>query len=303
MSNKNSIVIIMNRSPIFLTFILIVLTSTQLANANFFQNLDLFQRQNATSNISYGSHALQKLDLYLPKTNSVESLEHDRAPILLLVHGGAWMFGDKSHKRLIQNKTTYWNERGWLVVSVNYRLVPEVTVQQQTQDIADALSFVQKNAPRWKADAQRVVIMGYSAGAHLVTLLSTQPEWITTFPQPWKATIALDSAAYDLEAIMSNQHARLYDHAFGTSVEYWRLVSPQAQLKQKLPAFLAVCSTVRADQPCLEAYTFTQQAKALGTTTAFLQIPLSHAEINRDLGKNNDYTQQVDQFMQQQIKD
>lgn len=286
----------------FFALFLLMLMGTQLCYADFFQNLEIFQRKNTTSNIAYGSDALQKLDVYLPKSRTQKSSNQTLAPILLVVHGGAWSIGDKAHQGLIQHKADYWNKQGWVVISVNYRLVPSVTVQQQTQDIADALNFVQNNASNWQADPQKIMIMGHSAGAHLVTLLSTRPKWISNFPQPWKATIALDSAAYDVEAIMSNQHAQFYDRVFGSSLEDWRLVSPKAQLKHSLPAFLAVCSTIRPDQPCVQAHSFLQHAKDLGTTTTFLPLPLSHAEINRDLGQNNDYTHQVDQFMQQHLQ-
>jgi len=286
----------------FFALFLLMLMGTQLCYADFFQNLEIFQRKNTTSNIAYGLDALQKLDVYLPKSRAQKSSNQTLAPILMIVHGGAWSIGDKSHQGLIQHKATYWNQQGWIVISVNYRLVPKVTVQQQTQDIADALNFVQKNASNWQADSHKIIMMGHSAGAHLVTLLSTHPEWISNFPKPWKATIALDSAAYDVEAIMSNQHSQFYDRVFGPSKENWRLVSPKVQLKHSLPAFLAVCSTIRPNQPCIQAHSFIQQAKALGTSTAYLPLPLSHAEINRNLGQNNDYTRQVDQFIQQNIK-
>ena len=285
-----------------ITFCLFVLFNTATAYANFFQNLEIFRPKNTIRNIAYGPDTLQKLDLYLPKSNHSNQKNQKLAPILMIVHGGAWSIGDKSHQNLIQHKASYWNQQGWVVISVNYRLVPKVTVQQQTQDIADALSYVQKNALHWQADNHKIVIMGHSASAHLVTLLSTHPDWISNFPQPWKATIALDSAVYDLETLMSRPHAQFYDRVFGASKENWRLVSPKVQLKHSLPAFLAVCSTIRPDQPCVQAHSFIQQAKVLGTSTAYLPLPLSHAEINRNLGQDNDYTHQVDQFMQQQLK-
>ena len=291
----------MKLRPPFALFLLLLL-NIQLSYANFFQNLEIYQRKNSTSNLAYGSDALQKIDVYLPKLSAPKTENHQLAPILLVVHGGAWSMGDKSRSGLIQHKANYWNQAGWVVISVNYRLVPNVTVQQQTQDIADALSFVQKNASNWQADADKIIIMGHSAGAHLVTLLSTHPKWITNFPKPWKATIALDSAAYDVEAIMSNQHAQLYNRAFGASVEHWRLVSPKTQLSHALPAFLAVCSTVRPDQPCIQAQAFTEQAKTFGTITQLLPISMTHIEINRNLGLNNDYTRQINQFMQQQLQ-
>jgi acetyl esterase/lipase len=293
----------MNFKQAIYTYILVCFSfHSSYSYADFFQNLNLLQWQNTTMNIPYGTHSLQKLDLYLPTPKAKQTLNQRFAPILVIVHGGAWRIGDKSHNRVVQNKAAYWNTQGWLVISVNYRLVPEVSVQQQTQDIADALRFVQSHAASWQADPQHIVIMGHSAGAHLVTLLSTQPAWIIRYPQPWKATIALDSAAYDLEKLMSGQHATIYDPVFGTSVDYSHAVSPQHQIRQALPAFLAVCSTLRPDQPCNQAQAFTEKAKALGTTTQLLPISMTHTKINRNLGLNNSYTQQVHQFIQQQLQ-
>ena len=140
--------------------------------------------------------------------------------------------------------------------------------------------------------------MGHSAGAHLVSLLSTRPAWLTSQPQAWRTTIALDSAAYDIEKIMQARHARFYDQAFGNQPSNWKALSPTLQLHQALPNFLAVCSTTRPDQPCIQAQQFVQQAQRLGTQAQLLALPLSHIEINRSLGKNNEYTEVVNQFIQ-----
>ena len=69
-------------------------------------------------------------------------------------------------------------------------------------------------------------------------------------------------------------------------------------IHQSLPAFLAVCSTIRPDQPCIQARQFIQQAQKFGTQTQLLPVRLSHAEINKSLGQTNAYTQAVNQFIQ-----
>lgn len=176
----------MKRIAPLATFCLFVFLNTQTTSANFFQNLEIFRPKNTIHNISYGSDTLQKLDVYLPKSNHSNLKNQKLAPILFIIHGGAWSIGDKSHQGLIQHKATYWNQQGWVVISVNYRLVPKVTVQQQTQDIADALNFVQKNASNWQADNRNIVIMGHSAGAHLVTLLPLTQNGFPTFPNHGK---------------------------------------------------------------------------------------------------------------------
>ncbi|OTG99869.1 alpha/beta hydrolase [Acinetobacter sp. ANC 4973] len=274
--------------------ILILLCCNPTAYPNDFDT-NITTKTQSLKNIAYGHHPQQAMDVYFP----VKALtDKTPAPLIVMVHGGAWSRGDKNNAAVVKNKVDYWTKQNWIFISINYRLVPDVTVQQQTQDIAEALIYIQKQAPNWHADSKRLVLMGHSSGAHLVSLLTTRPLWLTSQPQPWRATVALDSAAYHVEKIMQTRHARLYDQAFGDQPSNWRALSPTFQLQQALPAFLAVCSTTRPDQPCAQAQQFIQQAQKLGTKVQLLPLPLSHIEINKSLGKNNPYTQAVNQFIQ-----
>ncbi|EER58388.1 LipQ, partial [Acidovorax delafieldii 2AN] len=92
--------------------------------------------------------------------------------MVFLVHGGGWRHGDKAHERLVQNKVARWVPRGVVLVSVNYRLLPEAGPDEQLRDVARALATAQRQAPGWGADPQRFLTMGHSAGAHLVALLA-----------------------------------------------------------------------------------------------------------------------------------
>ena len=275
--------------PIFSLLYFYSSTYTHALKPNTFTNVQTLK------NVAYGPHPQQVMDVYFP----VKALtDKTPAPLIVMVHGGAWSRGDKNNASVVKNKMDYWTKQNWIFISINYRLVPDVTVQQQTQDIAEALIYIQKQAPNWHADSKRLVLMGHSSGAHLVSLLTTRPLWLTSQPKPWRATVALDSAAYHVEKIMQTRHARLYDQAFGDQPSNWRALSPTFQLQQALPAFLAVCSTTRPDQPCAQAQQFIQQAQKLGTKVQLLPLPLSHIEINKSLGKNNPYTQAVNQFIQ-----
>ncbi|WP_442769008.1 alpha/beta hydrolase, partial [Acinetobacter bohemicus] len=221
----------------------------------------LLNKTKALKNIAYGSHPQQVMDVYFPTQPLTDKTP---APLIVMVHGGAWTIGDKNKAAVVKNKVDYWSKQGWVFISINYRLVPDATLQQQTQDIAEALIYIQNQAPNWHADSKRLVLMGHSAGAHLVSLLATRPLWLTSQPQPWRATVALDSAAYHVEKIMQNRHSRFYDQAFGDQPSNWKALSPISQLHQALPAFLAVCSTTRPDQPCTQAQQFIQHAQKLG---------------------------------------
>lgn len=244
--------------------------------------------------IAYGSDPLQRMDVYLPLD------QHSQAgarPVIVMVHGGAWRIGDKANRSVVDNKLAHWQDKGWIFISVNYRLLPNASVYQQTEDIALAMQYIQQHAVGWGGNPQQIVLMGHSAGAHLITLLAAQPEWLSVHPQPWWATIALDSAAYDVAQIMSTDHHKLYDPAFGTNPQDWWALSPSVQLKQEMMPFLAVCSTIRPDKPCPQAEQFVILASRLGTEASILPVALSHGEVNQLLGLQNAYTAAVDDFM------
>lgn len=246
----------------------------------------------AIRNLAYGADEKQRLDVYLP----THPLTH--APVIFMVHGGAWRTGDKAMSNVVDNKIARWVPKGVVFVSVNYRLLPEADPLLQTQDVATALTYAQKHAEQWGADASQFVLMGHSAGAHLVSLLAADQRLATQQgAMPWLGTVSLDSAAYDIPQIMAAKHYRFYDKAFGTDAAYWQAASPLQQLKSQPTAFLAVCSTKRPDKPCDQASAFVSQAISRQMKATLQPEALSHKEINQQLGLDNLYTQQVETFL------
>jgi len=240
---------------------------------------------------SYGDHKDQTLDVYAPKNVS-------QAPVILMVHGGAWRFGDKDNKRVVTNKSTRWLAQGYIFISINYRMVPDLNGLQQADDVARALSYAQAHASAWGGDPTKFILMGHSAGAHLVALLNAAPTKAYAFgAKPWLGTVALDSAAYDIPAVMDQDHYRFYDKAFGRDRRTWELSSPYFVITSEARPMLAVCSTKRPDKPCNQVQAFATKAKALNVSVQVLELPLSHAEINEELGLPSVYTDTVERFM------
>jgi len=241
--------------------------------------------------IHYGPGAEQTLDVYRP------AAAHD-APIILMVHGGGWRLGDKAMARMVDSKVQRWVPRGFVFVSIDYGLLPRTTVARQADDVAHAIAFVQQHANDWGGDGDKLLLMGHSAGAHLVALLDAAPQRARAAgARPWLGTIALDSAAYDIPAIMQRRHLPLYDAAFGTDPAQWTALSPLAQLDGAGPPLLAVCSSVRPDDPCADARRFAARAVAFERRVEVLPQALSHAQINATLGAPGAYTDAVEAFM------
>lgn len=241
--------------------------------------------------VAYGPDAAQAMDVYAQRGTR-------GAPVIVMVHGGAWQFGDKASRGVVDAKASRWVARGMVFVSVNYRLLPEARPLEQADDVARALALVQRRAADWGGDGSQVVLMGHSAGAHLVALLTAdRARGDRAGLKPWLGTVALDSAAYDLVRVMERKHYRFYDRAFGADPAYWQAASPTRQLSRPAVPVLAVCSSERQDGACEQARDFAAKVNALGGRAEVLPQARSHREINVELGEDSDYTRQVEAFM------
>jgi len=240
--------------------------------------------------VPYGTDPKQRFDVYLPARAS-------HAPVMFVVHGGGWRRGDKAARAVVENKVARWTRAGFIVISTNYRLLPAADPITQAEDLARAVAFAQRRLPSWGGDPDRMVLVGHSAGAHLVALLATDETLIAhQAARPVIGTIILDSAALDVEELMRSPHLPLYDAAFGTRKVYWRAASPYRQLGAGAAPFLIVCSTLRKES-CPEAARFVKRARAMGVTTQVLQEAMSHRQINEQLGVDGAYSDKVDAFL------
>ena len=241
-------------------------------------------------NVAYGPDKLQAMDVYLPP-------DAKAAPVILMVHGGAWRIGDKQHPPVVENKVARWVPNGFIFVSVNYPMVPDSDPVEQADHIARALAAAQTAAPAWGGDPARFILMGHSAGAHLVSLLNADPSRATRLgAKPWLGTVSLDSGALDVPAIMTHRHARLYDEAFGDDPALWEASSPIHHLTKGSPPWLGVCSSNRRAS-CETNRIYADKSAELGARAEILGEPLSHGEINGELGKPGAYTDAVEAFM------
>lgn len=235
--------------------------------------------------LAYGSAALQRLDYWAGASRN--------APLVMFVHGGGWKRGDKKMMRG-SAKLAHWQAQGYAVASVNYRLVPDATVEQQAADVAAAVAYLKANAGRLGFDGGRIALVGHSAGAHLVALVGTDPQWLRgagLTMNDISGVVPLDGAAYDVPAQMG-ENARLlgdtYKQAFGTDPVRQKALSPTFQAAApNAPAFL-ILHVERRDG--------TAQSKGLGEALRKVGTPANvqgfagrglkgHMEINRKLGE------------------
>jgi acetyl esterase/lipase len=189
------------------------------------------------ADLAYGKDEKQRLDVYAPR-------EAKRAPVIVFVHGGEWAKRDKAE---VSYKPKLLNEKGMVFVSVNYRLSPPAKHPDHVNDIAAAVRWVRDHAGEFGGDPNKIVLMGQSAGCHLVTLVSLDPRYLTKVqmrPAGLRGVVAWSGGAYDLvEKVKGGgTYAPYIRQAFGDSEAAWRDASPvnHVQDTQPLPRFLFV---------------------------------------------------------------
>lgn len=240
---------------------------------------------------AYGPELRQRMDVYLPASPHAQG-------VVFMVHGGAWRMGSKHGPGVVANKVQHWLPKGMAVIAIDYRLLPQAPVATQADDVRAALAYAQQHAQQWGLPPDRFVLMGHSAGAHLVALVSANPAAaLAQGARPWLGTVVLDSAVLNLPHIMRDRHARLYDAAFGTDPATWPALSPWHNLTTQAPPMLLVCSSQRPDKPCRQADAFADKGRAVGVRMQVLPQPMSHADINGLLGQPGAYTDVVDGFL------
>ncbi len=120
-------------------------------------------------NISYGPAGKRNLlDVYLPSGPRAGA-----APVLLHVHGGAWMIGNKEQQALpLLHRMA---AKGWVCVSINYRLSPRAAMPAHIIDVKLAIKWIREHIEEYGGDPSYLAITGGSAGGHLSALAALTP--------------------------------------------------------------------------------------------------------------------------------
>ena len=141
------------------------------------------------------TNVAQSLDLTLPDKQMPGV--HSIPPLVVYVHGGAWLEGDKE-----QNAAIGMVDRGFAVASINYRLTKEAKFPAQIDDCRAAIRFLRENAEKFHYDGNRIGVFGNSAGGHLVSLLGlTEDEKIAGHQEAKSPTSAKVQAVCDWNGV------------------------------------------------------------------------------------------------------
>jgi acetyl esterase/lipase len=236
--------------------------------------------------LSYGKDSLQGLDLWVPEGA-------EKAPLVLFVHGGGWKRGSKDNA-VGRAMPAHMLEQGYAFASIDYRLVPRNTVEEQAADVAAALAHLLKRADSLGIDRSRVVLTGHSAGAHLVALVGTDERYLKKVGLSFAdidGVMPNDGAAYDVATQFTMAGPRMkatYEQAFGTDPARQQALSPMRQAgAPNAPAFLLL--HVERRDAVDQSKRLAEALKAGGTAVEIAGFAgdglRGHMEINRKLGQ------------------
>lgn len=189
------------------------------------------RRHLRVADLAYGSHPQQRLDIWASAAAGPD------APVLVQVHGGGWTSGDKrvSASPLLAHLV----DRGWVCVTINYRLAPAHRLPDQIADVRAALAWVAAHIREYGGDPDFVALTGGSAGGHLAALAAVTGARV--------AAAVSFYGVYDFSVEEYGLHDLLRRSAIGTAFaddpDTWRSLSPLHRAGRDAPPFLLIHGT------------------------------------------------------------
>lgn len=229
------------------------------------------------------------LDVYAPDP------QVENAPVMVWVHGGGFRVSDKASSKDLGPKPEFFvSKLGYVLVSVNYRLLPEGQYPTNVQDVANALAWVHNNIAEFGGNPDQIFLMGHSAGAALVANVATDESFLKKAGKSFallKGVIA-NEGGYGVDA--GEEEAKRFESLYSAN---WREVVAVSQVPKNkgIPPFLLYHVTGESHIPPANS-----ELQALGLAKALQDagvraevVSLDHVEhfgANERMGEGGDVT-------------
>ena len=233
-------------------------------------------------NIAYGEAGRRnKLDIWHRRDLPADA----KAPVLLQVHGGGWVIGNKQQQAM--PLMAHLCDRGWVCVSINYRLSPRATWPDHIVDVKRALAWVKENIAAYGGDPDFVAITGGSAGGHLTSLAALSPNAPVFQPGFEDADTSVVAAVpfygvydwtnrdgtgrADMVPFLAEQVMKV---PVDQSPEAWDQASPMSWVNEDAPPMFMVHGTNDSLVPVEQARSFVAMLRAVSRNpVAYAELP------------------------------
>jgi len=228
------------------------------------------------------ANSKDKLDLYLPEGRR-------NAPVIISYYGNQLMGGDKSEDAYIGRR---FAAAGFVTAVVNYRLSPEVSHPAHIEDAASSFAWVKRHIAEYGGNGEQVFLVGYSAGAYLAALLSTDPRYLAAHnlsPRDIRGTVPV-SAFYWVErrGVAPDRDRSVW----GNDRNVWIDASPAHHLQAGAPPMLILYAERDEDWRREQNVEFAASMKAVGHKSIDIVMiaTRNHATIWSRVGEAGDET-------------
>ena len=194
--------------------------------------------------VTYGADPRHVLDIYRPAAAR-------GAPVVAFVHGGAFIRGERTiNDQMYANVLLWFARRGFVGVNIEYRLAPQAVYPSGAEDVASACHWLGANISQYGGHAERLLLIGHSAGGtHVATALSDP---LLTGRAPGALAVVLISARLRADALATNPNAAGVQAYFGTDETLYADRSP-VKFAQRLRSPVLVINA-EYENPWLDLY-------------------------------------------------
>lgn len=250
-------------------------------------------------NINYGG-GNQKLDITLPERGEAPF------PVLLAIHGG---HGDK---RDMLPMASYFSERGYAVVRINFRDMPQYGFPAPIEDAFCALGWIYAQAAYYGFDTTRIAAVGFSAGADYAAMLTASddhsfadPDCMYPLPDSERvAAVVTFTGVFDVRmaAALSPGHRDYYERYVGSSEqdapERWDAASVSTWISGREAPFLLIHGAADDNIPPAMSEQFASELQAAGVP---VEIYLIEGETHMSIIRSEDAFARMEEFLAEQL--
>ncbi len=213
-----------------------------------------------------------KLDIYHAKNVSKS------APLLIFIHGGGWVKGDKQDYRgyLID-----FAKKGYITASIQYRFVKKSKMPAPIMDVKSAVIWLKKNADKYYIDKDKIAVIGGSAGAHLAMMIgysSDEPDFInkkdSLFTSRVQAVVELYGPT-DLTTEYAREHPYIkigFSKNYSEDPEMFAKASPMTYITKDDPPTLIFQGTIDDLVPVIQADKLNEKLKENGVPVEYHKL-------------------------------
>jgi len=270
--------------PLFLFFAIAGISRAQLSEGER-AAISIEHGYEITPNITYfvGNNFEAKLDVYRPKEAKSPT------PVVLLIHGGGWVAGEKEHNAL---EGVPYMEMGFAVVNVEYRLAKVSLAPAAVEDCLCALHWVARNAKQYNFDLTKIITSGGSSGGHLALTTGMIPsssgldaecafhdDWSNAKADPLPKVAAIINwyGITDVAGMLQGPNMRSYAVSWFGSLpnreEIARQVSPLTYVRAGLPPIITIHGDADPVVPYSDAVRLHEALDKAGVRNQLVTIP------------------------------